>query len=95
MSRLVIDLAHLAELVDRMEHYLAHLAALRDEALRVERLHPTWTGAAATAQALAQARWSAGAAEVQDSLASLRAVAAIAHANYAAAAHANHRMWAL
>ena len=95
MSRLVVDLAHLAELIDRMEQYLAQLSRLRDEALRVERLHPTWTGDAAAAQARAQARWAAGAAEVHDSLASLRALAATAHANYEAAVLANRRMWAL
>ena len=84
-----------AELIERMEQYLAHLSALRDEAVRVERLHPTWTGEAAVAQAQAQSRWAAGAAEVQDSLAALRAVAATAHANYDAAVLANRRMWAL
>ncbi len=47
VSRLVVDLAHLAELIDRMEQYLAHLSAVRDEAVGVSRLHPTWTGAAA------------------------------------------------
>jgi uncharacterized protein YukE len=95
VTRLVVDLGHLAELIDRMEQYLAHLSALRDEAVRVERLHPTWAGAAATAQARAQFRWAAGAAEVQDSLASLRALAGVAQGNYAAAVTANRRMWAL
>jgi uncharacterized protein YukE len=95
VTRLVVDLGHLAELIDRMEQYLAHLSALRDEAVRVERLHPTWAGEAATAQAHAQFRWAAGAAEVQDSLASLRAVAGVAQGNYAAAVVANSRMWAL
>lgn len=95
MTRLVVDLAHLAELIERMEQYLAHLGALGDEAARAERLHPTWTGDAAETAARAHARWAAGAAEVQDSLASLRAVAAAAHANYEAAVAANRRMWVL
>jgi uncharacterized protein YukE len=95
VTRLVVDLTSLAELIDRMEQYLAQLTALRDEARRVERLHPTWTGDAASAQAHAQARWAAAAAEVQDSLASLQALAGAAHANYVAAVAANRRMWAL
>jgi uncharacterized protein YukE len=95
MTRLVVDLAHLGELIDRMEQYLMHLSAVREEALRVERLHVTWTGAAAAAEAHAQAQWAAAAAEVQESLAALRAVASGARANYAAAVTANARMWAL
>ncbi|MFN2563105.1 MAG: WXG100 family type VII secretion target [Jatrophihabitans sp.] len=95
MSRLVVDLAQLAELVEWMERYLGHLAGLREEAVRAERLHPTWTGEAAVAQARARTRWAAGAAEVQDALASLRAVAAVARGNYEAAVLANRRMWAL
>jgi uncharacterized protein YukE len=95
VTRLVVDLAHLAELIDRMEQYLAHLSVLREEAVRAERLHPTWTGEAAVAQAQAQSRWAAGAAEVQDALAELRAVATVAQGNYEAAVLANRRMWAL
>lgn len=95
MSRLVVDLAQLAELVDRMERYLGHLSGLREQVVRAERLHPTWTGEAAAAQARAQSQWAAGAAEVQDALASLRAVAAVAQSNYEAAVLANRRMWAL
>lgn len=94
MSRLVVDLAHLAELIDRMEQYLAHLSAVRDEAVGVSRLHAAWTGAAAAAEADAHARWSAAAAEVQESLAALHAIASTARGNYDAALLANRRMWA-
>jgi hypothetical protein len=95
MSRLVVDLGHLADLVDRMEQYLAHLSAVRDEAVRVEQSHGTWTGEGAVLESEAQARWAAGAADVQESLAALRAIASTAHANYEAAVVTNRRMWAL
>jgi WXG100 family type VII secretion target len=95
VSRLVVDLGHLAEFIERMEQYLAHVSAIRDEAVRVQQLHATWTGDAAAAAEEAQARWAAGAAEVQESLATLRAVASTAAANYEAAVYANRRMWAL
>jgi WXG100 family type VII secretion target len=96
MSRLRVDLARLDELV-------AHLAKVERELLdagervdaRVHALHGTWSGSAATAQDAAADRRVAGAAEVRAALASLRAAAAIARDNYAAAVQANRRMWAL
>lgn len=95
MTRLVVDLEHLAELIDRMEHFQAHLSQVRDEAARVQHLHSQWTGEAAAAQADAQFQWVVGAAEVQESLAVLRSIASTAHANYDAARLANRRMWAV
>jgi uncharacterized protein YukE len=95
MSRVVVDLSHLAELVERMEQFLVQLTAVREVAVRAEQSHGTWTGDAAALEADAQARWSGGAAEVQDALAALRAIASTAHANYDAAVLANRRMWAL
>jgi uncharacterized protein YukE len=93
VSRLVVDLAQLADLVDRMEQFQAHLCAARDDAARVQQLHGQWTGTAAAAQADAQARWAAGAVDVHESLAALRSIASAARANYEAALLANRRMW--
>ena len=94
MSRVVVDLDRLAELVERMERFQAHLTRARDEAAgRVAQLHGSWTGEAAARQAGAQHEWNRGAAEVQVALATLRSIAATAHANYSAAALANRRMW--
>jgi uncharacterized protein YukE len=95
VTRLVVDLGLLAEFIERMEQYSAHVSAIRDEAVRVQQLHATWAGDASAAEEDAQARWAAGAAEVQESLAILRAVASTAAANYEAAVFANRRMWAL
>jgi WXG100 family type VII secretion target len=95
VSRLVVDLARLAELIDRLEAFHSHLLRTRDDVdARVRQLHGEWAGSAAAAQASAHAQWKSGAAEVQDALAALRSVAATAHANYAAAMLANRRMWA-
>ena len=94
MSRVVADLARIAELVDRLEIFQAHLARAGDEiGSRVRELG--WTGGAAARHELAQARWAAGAEEVQAALAVLRAIAMTARANYHAATVVNGRMWAL
>jgi WXG100 family type VII secretion target len=96
VSRLRVDLVGLDDLV-------AHLARVERELLdvgsqvdaRVRGLHGSWSGGAAAAQAEAHERWSSGAAQVHAALATLRAIAATAHGNYAAAVQANRRMWAL
>jgi WXG100 family type VII secretion target len=96
MSRLAVDLERLAHLVDRMARFEQHLGGLRDEVdVRVQALNATWTGEAAAAQASAHDQWRAGAAQVHEALAVLRTIATGAHANYAAAAAANRRMWSL
>jgi WXG100 family type VII secretion target len=94
MTRVVVDLGRLAELVSRMERLQAQLARAHDDVTaHLRQVHGHWTGPAAAAQAAAQAHWNSGAAEVQAGLAELRAVAVTAQANYAAAAQANRRMW--
>lgn len=95
MSRLAVELDRLGELVDRMALFEAQLERVRDEVdARIRALHVSWTGEAATRQASAHAQWRTGAAEVHHVLVALRSIAAGAHANYAAAAVANRRMWA-
>jgi WXG100 family type VII secretion target len=95
MSRLRIDLERLDRLVEQMRHVQEELrSAHHDVETRVRQAHLTWSGPAAAAQAAAERRWALGAAEVQEALAALHSIAATAHANYAAAAHANRRMWA-
>jgi WXG100 family type VII secretion target len=96
VSRVVVDLERLAELVDRMETFQAQLSRAGDDAdARVRQVHGSWTGTAADAQGAAHAQWRAGASEVQQALAVLRSIASGAHANYHAAVLANRRMWAL
>ena len=64
-------------------------------AARVRRLHGTWSGTTADAQAVAQAEWEAGFALMRDGLADMRRVATTARGNYLAAVDANVRMWSL
>lgn len=95
MTALTVDLAALERFVARLERFAGHLERVRaDVDAQVVRLHVTWTGAAAGAQADAQRRWASGAEEVHAALAELRAIASTAHANYLAAVHANRGMWA-
>lgn len=96
MSRLRVDLERLDDLVGQMQRVAAQLDRVRSEVdRRVDAAQLEWTGRAASAQHAAHARWSAGAAELHAALESLRATAATARSNYAAAAHTNRRMWSL
>ncbi|WP_300400048.1 WXG100 family type VII secretion target [Nocardioides sp.] len=89
-----IDLQVLQDTIDA----LAHCEASCDEALddvvrRVARLHLTWSGLSADAQAEAQSRWEAGFATMRDGLAVMRGAAATSRDNYRAAIDANVSMW--
>ena len=96
MSRLRVDLARLDDLVEQMRRVADQLERVRTEVdSRVQAAQLVWTGRAAHAQVDAHARWTAGAAELHEALESLRSIAATAHGNYAAAVHANRRMWVL
>jgi WXG100 family type VII secretion target len=92
---LVVDLAGLAELGERMRRFETHVAALRTEVdRRMRELDAAWSGAAARSRETADAQWRAGAAEVHEALTAMRGVVTTAHENYLAAASANRRMWA-
>lgn len=67
--------------------------ALDDVARQVARLHVTWEGCAATAQAQAQERWESGFATMREGLAAMRAAAITAHGNYRSAVESNLAMW--
>ena len=94
MTRLTVDLERLEQTIERLQRFQQHLARTHEEAeRRVQQLQLAWTGEAAAAQATAQHHWAVAAVQVQESLASLRSIAATAHANYTAAVLANRRMW--
>lgn len=61
---------------------------------RVERLHGSWLGQAATAHAEAHHRWDQSCGAMRDALTRMRAAAAVARDNYTSAADANARSWA-
>jgi WXG100 family type VII secretion target len=95
MSAFAVSLETLADAVDRMALYERsveqHLGELET---RMNRLHGTWSGAAAEEHRAAHQRWLAGAREMRDAVATLRRIGSTAHTNYSAAIAANLRMWA-
>ena len=87
LTRLDATVAVLGDRTAAVETLLADLDA------RIARLHELWSGAAAAAQLDAHRRWLAGAQDMRDGLAAMRAAAATAHGNYSAAVAANVAMW--
>lgn len=95
MTRLVVDVALLDELVAEMAAYDDRLdnrcTALAD---RLRRVHADWRGAAAADQAAAQHQLASAVEQMRSALLRLRAAADTAAANYRAAADANEKIWA-
>lgn len=86
--------AQLADVVERLGRLDAHLeTVLADVERRVTDLHGTWSGEAAQAHREAHAEWRRGAERMRAGLATMRSIAATAHANYTGAAVTNLRMW--
>ncbi len=93
-SRFVVELDLLREMVDRMAAFESGLEQrVADVDARIVRLHQTWSGAAAAEQAQAHREWLAGAGQMRDAIAALRAIGATAHGNYSSAVAANRQMW--
>lgn len=86
--------AQLADVVERLGKLDAQLeSVLANVERRVDELHLTWSGEAAQAQRAAHEEWRQGATQMRTGLATMRSIAATAHANYTAAAATNVRMW--
>jgi WXG100 family type VII secretion target len=95
MGSYAVDLAELETKVQEMiafERTMTRTLAELDRS--VERLHVTWTGAAADAHREAHRTWVEGMREMAAGLAEIRAAAARAHGNYTSAGEVNARMWA-
>jgi WXG100 family type VII secretion target len=93
-ARYAVDLELMAATIEQ----LAAAEVACDEALDdirrdVARLHLTWTGRAAAAQAEAQEAWEAGFVRMRAGLAAMREAAGTSHGNYRAAVEANLAMW--
>ncbi|MFI6995931.1 WXG100 family type VII secretion target [Nocardia sp. NPDC050175] len=89
-----VDLVHLETVTAR----IAALQGFVEDSLtgvdqRVAAVHREWTGAAATAHATAHQHWQAGAQDVRDGIAAMRAAAVTAHTAYSAGIAANLRMF--
>ncbi len=66
---------------------------LDDVVRQVARLHLSWSGDAAQAQASAHQRWEIGFATMRDGLGTMRDAAQTTRTNYRAAIDANLAMW--
>jgi WXG100 family type VII secretion target len=89
-----VDLDELIRSIDELGRCGGALDVRLEEVSRaIAHLHLTWAGAAATAQASAQAQWESGFQEMRRALAGMRAAADVAHRNYSEAVAANVGMW--
>jgi WXG100 family type VII secretion target len=94
MAGFTVDPDRLVDIVQQLARYEQRLeSALEDVSAKIDRLHVTWTGAAADRQAHVHAQWQRGAAEMRAALAVLRQIATTANANYTGAVSANVAMW--
>jgi WXG100 family type VII secretion target len=89
-----VDLDQLDDIVEQISRFDQHLrTALEDAQSRVDTLHATWSGEAATAHRQAYGEWVRGVADMRAALEKMRLNARIAHGNYSSAANSNLRMW--
>lgn len=85
-----VELEELLAFVDRLQSFerRAEEIATRVDT-QVADLHQSWSGDAASAHRARHDEWSAGAAQMREALAQLRAAADNAHRNYTEAAQLN------
>lgn len=89
-----VDLDRLDDIVEQITRFDSRLEkALEDVDARVNRLHATWSGEAATRHQQAHDEWRRGAAEMRAALAVMREIASTARTNYASATTTNVGMW--
>jgi WXG100 family type VII secretion target len=88
-----VDLDELLAFVDRLQSFEQRAEAI---AARVDgqigSLHDAWAGTAAAAHRAQHDEWMAGAAQIREALAQLRAAADNAHQHYTDAARLNVQM---
>ena len=93
-DRFRVNPDQLADIVDRLARFDKHLEeALTQADAKVDRLHTTWTGAAAAEHKAAHDKWKHGAEQMRSGLNTMRKNADIAHGNYTGAAATNQAMW--
>lgn len=93
-ARHVVDLDLLASTIEVLAACEQSCVEALDDVRRdVARLHLTWSGRSAEAQAEAQAAWEEGFAQMRAGLATMRSAAATSHDNYRSAVEANLAMW--
>jgi WXG100 family type VII secretion target len=88
-----VELEELLAFVDRLQSFeqRAEAIAARVDA-QIAALHDTWSGNAAAAHRAQHDEWMAGAAQMREAIAQLRAAAHNAHRHYTDAARLNVEM---
>ena len=88
-----VELEELLAFVDRLQSFerRAEAIAARIDG-QIATLHATWSGEAASAHRAQHDEWMAGAAQMREALAQLRAAADNAHRHYSEAAQLNVEM---
>ena len=90
----VVDTDELEATIAEMQRVEQGLELVtREVEMEMSQLQGLWHGDAAHAQALAQAEWQHGLAEMRAALTAYRLDARLAHQNYLEAATVNARMW--
>ncbi len=88
-----VELEELLAFVDRLQAFESHAEAIATRVDdQVAALHNTWSGDAAEAHRARHQEWMAGANQMRDALAQLRAATHNAHRNYTDAAALNLAM---
>ncbi|WP_185994650.1 WXG100 family type VII secretion target [Nocardioides campestrisoli] len=94
MTAYRVDLEELRLVVDEMAAFHTELAELAaDVSAQTRRLHEGWAGLARDAHAGSHARWQDELADMRQALQGIRALGAMAQANYGSAVEANLTMW--
>ena len=85
-----VELEELLAFVDRLQSFEERAEASVDRVDgQIAALHDTWSGESATAHRAQHDEWMAGASQMREALAQLRAAAHHAHRNYTDAGQAN------
>jgi WXG100 family type VII secretion target len=85
-----VELDELLAFADKLQAFERRAEAIATQIdQRIAGLHETWSGSAATAHRAQHDEWMAGATQMREALAELRAAAHNAHRNYTDAAQLN------
>ncbi|WP_235672930.1 WXG100 family type VII secretion target [Mycolicibacterium hodleri] len=85
-----MELDELLAFADKLQAFERRAEALATQIdQRIAGLHETWSGSAATAHRAQHDEWMAGATQMREALAELRAAAHNAHRNYSDATQLN------
>jgi WXG100 family type VII secretion target len=89
-----VDLDQLDQVIEGMGKFDTALDEhMKKLDARINRLHTTWSGDAASAQKAEHEKWMQAAREMRHAMATMRSAGRTAHDNYSRAIAANVGMW--